>query len=91
VTRAMAKSVFHVRGDFEMYSSKTEDRRPLGYCVPCSERTPHRYERLGVNGRQTSRAICLVCNNDSRDDAARQQGATPAPQSASAGGTPIDG
>jgi hypothetical protein len=80
VTRAMAKSVFHVRGDFEMYSSKTEDRRPLGYCVPCSERTPHRYERLGVNGRQTSRAICLVCNNDSRGDAARQQGGTPAPQ-----------
>jgi hypothetical protein len=75
VTRAMAKSVFHVRGDFEMYSSKTEDRRPLGYCVPCSERTPHRYERLGVNGRQTSRAICLVCNNDSRSDNA-QQGAT---------------
>lgn len=80
MTRAMAKSVFHVRGDFEMYSSKTEDRRPLGYCVPCSERTPHRYERLGVNGRQTSRAICLVCNNDSRGDAARQQGGTPAPQ-----------
>ena len=59
-----------------MYSSKTEDHRPLAYCVPCSERTPHRYERLGVNGRQTSRAICLVCNNDSRSDPAQQSAAT---------------
>jgi len=55
-----------------MFSSKTADRRPLAYCAPCSERTPHRYERLGVNGRQKTRAICLVCNNDSRSDTVQQ-------------------
>jgi hypothetical protein len=53
-----------------MFSSKTIDRQPLAYCVPCSKRTPHRYERLGINGRLTSRAICLVCDNDSRGDTA---------------------
>jgi hypothetical protein len=58
-----------------MFSCKTADNRPLAYCVPCSEKTPHRYERLGVNGRQTTRAICLVCNNDSRSNTA-QQGTT---------------
>lgn len=47
-------------------------KQPLAYCAPCSERTPHRYERLGVNGRLTSRAICLICNNDSRQDTANQ-------------------
>jgi len=60
-----------------MFSDKTAEQRPLAYCVPCSERTPHRYERLGVNGRQTSRAVCLICNNDSRGGSP-QQGATQA-------------
>jgi len=56
-----------------MFSGNTAEQRPLAYCTPCSERTPHRYERLGINGRQTSRAICLVCNNDSRGDGTRQE------------------
>jgi hypothetical protein len=71
-TSAPSQICISLSGGFEMYCSNTEDRQPLVYCVPCSERTPHRYERLGVNGRQTSRAICLVCNNDSRGDTARQ-------------------
>jgi len=62
-----------------MLCSKIVDRRPLAYCVPCSERTPHRYERLGVNGQLTSRAICLVCNNDSRRGTARQSAAESSP------------
>ena len=33
-----------------MFNGNTVNNRPLAYCVPCSERTPHRYERLGVNG-----------------------------------------
>jgi hypothetical protein len=49
-----------------MFGRKAIDRRPLAFCVPCSEKTPHRYERLAVNGRLTSRAVCLVCDNDSR-------------------------
>ena len=53
-----------------MFTSKTVSKQPMAYCAPCSERTPHRYERHAVNGRLTSRAICLVCNNDSRRDAA---------------------
>jgi hypothetical protein len=60
-------------GGFEMFSGRTAEQRPLAYCAPCSERTPHRYERLGINGRQTSRAICLVCNNDSRGDNLHQE------------------
>jgi hypothetical protein len=44
----------------------TAAKRPVEYCVPCAERTPHRYERLAINGQLTSRAICLLCNNDSR-------------------------
>lgn len=50
----------------EMLISKAVSKQPVAYCAPCSDRTPHRYERLGINGRLTSRAICLVCNNDSR-------------------------
>jgi hypothetical protein len=49
-----------------MAGDEAGEKRPLAYCAPCSEKTPHRYERLGINGRLTSRAICLVCNNDSR-------------------------
>lgn len=49
-----------------MFTGETIGKQPLAYCVPCSKRTPHRYERLGVNGRLTSRAICLACSNDSR-------------------------
>lgn len=63
-----------------MLCSKIVDGRPLAYCVPCSERTPHRYERLGVNGRLTSRAICLICNNDSRRGAVQQSGTASSPQ-----------
>ena len=58
-----------------MFTSKAVGKPPLAYCVPCSERTPHRYERLGVNGRLTSRAICLICNNDSRQGSVPQRGA----------------
>lgn len=54
-----------------MAGGETGEKRPLAYCAPCSEKTPHRYERLGINGRLTSRAICLVCNNDSRGGTAR--------------------
>lgn len=60
-----------------MFTSKAASKPPLVYCVPCSERTPHRYERLGVNGRLTSRAICLVCNNDSRQNQASQSASGP--------------
>lgn len=49
-----------------MATGKTGEKQPLAHCAPCSEKTPHRYERIGINGRLTSRAICLVCNNDSR-------------------------
>jgi len=49
-----------------MINVRTVDPQPLAHCVPCSKRTPHRYERLGINGRLTSRAICLLCDNDSR-------------------------
>ena len=52
-----------------MFNGKTVKNHPLAYCAPCSERTPHRYERLGVDGRLTSKAVCLVCNNDSRSEA----------------------
>ena len=56
-----------------MFNGNTVTNRPLAYCVPCSEKTPHRYERLGVDGRLTSRAICLLCNNDSREETAHQR------------------
>jgi len=49
-----------------MVITKTVSKQPVAYCAPCSERTPHRYERLAVNGGLASRAICLVCKNDSR-------------------------
>ena len=66
-----------------MFIGKTEKRPfenlPLAYCVPCSERTPHRYERMGVNGRLRSRAVCLVCNNDSREATAPQTATGPSP------------
>ena len=55
-----------------MPNDERSENRPLSYCEPCSERTPHRYERVGVNGQLKSRAICLICNNDSRNEAARQ-------------------
>jgi len=53
-----------------MFNSKTVSKQPVAYCAPCSERTPHHYERLAVNGCLTSRAICLVCKNDSRSSIA---------------------
>jgi hypothetical protein len=59
-------------GGLGMRSSKADERRPLAYCEPCSERTPHRYERIGVDGQLASRAICLICKNDSRRDAVRE-------------------
>lgn len=62
-----------------MLCSETVVRQPSAYCIPCLERTPHRYERLGVNGRLTSRAICLVCNNDSRQDTPDKTAAGPHP------------
>ena len=58
-----------------MFRRKTVETQPLAFCVPCSERTPHRYERLAVNGRLASRAVCLVCHNDSRQEAV-QEGAS---------------
>ena len=58
---------------------KSIKKPPLAYCVPCSDRTPHRYERLGVEGRLTSRAVCLICNNDSRSRAVPQAAAGSAP------------
>ena len=64
-----------VKQGANMFIGKAVSRQPVAYCAPCSERTPHRYERLGVNGRLTSRAICLICNNDSRRDAAHEAAA----------------
>jgi len=49
-----------------MFRRNTVDRQPLAFCVPCSEKTPHRYERLAVNGLLATRAVCLACDNDSR-------------------------
>jgi hypothetical protein len=49
-----------------MINVSTAASRPLQHCVPCSQRTPHRYERVAIEGKLTSRAICLLCNNDSR-------------------------
>lgn len=49
-----------------MFITNAVSKQPVAYCAPCSERTPHRYERLAVNGSLTSRAICLACSNDSR-------------------------
>lgn len=60
-----------------MLDNKPIARHPLAYCVPCSERTPHRYERLGVAGQLTSRAICLLCDNDSRGNAAQPRPNSP--------------
>ena len=54
-----------------MGNETREERRPLARCDRCLQRTPHRYERIGVNGQLTSRAICLVCNHDSRGERTR--------------------
>ncbi len=40
------------------------EKRPEAYCDFCSTKTPHLYERLAVNGRLTTRAVCLSCNNE---------------------------
>jgi len=58
-----------------MFISKPVNKQPEAYCAPCSERTPHRYERLAVNGCLTSRAICLMCSNDSRSGPALAEAA----------------
>lgn len=55
-----------------MFRRKTVDSQPLAFCVPCSEKTPHRYERLAVNGRLSTRAVCLLCDNDSRKPTTRE-------------------
>jgi hypothetical protein len=55
-----------------MFRRKAVVIQPLAFCVPCSESTPHRYERLAVNGRLASRAVCLVCLNDSRREAVQE-------------------
>jgi hypothetical protein len=53
-----------------MSSEVRDARRPVAHCNFCSEKTPHLYERLAVNGRLTSRAICLACNNERPREAA---------------------
>lgn len=58
-----------------MLITKTVSKQPIAYCAPCSERTPHRYERMAVNGCLTSKAICLVCKNDSRSSMASAEAA----------------
>ena len=40
--------------------------RPLAFCSRCVMRTPHRFERIAVNRRLTSRAVCLACQQDAR-------------------------
>jgi len=67
------------RQGLEMLINKAVTKRPLAYCAPCSERTPHRYERVGINGRLTSRAICLICDNDSRQDPTAQKASNSSP------------
>ena len=62
-----------------MFPSKAVSKHPMAYCAPCSERTPHRYERHAVHGRLTSKAICLICNKDSRLDAAMHKTAAGTP------------
>ncbi|MGE5159721.1 MAG: hypothetical protein ACM3OF_16415 [Gemmatimonas sp.] len=36
-------------------------RFPQGYCVFCTDMTPHVHERLAVDGKQVVRSLCLVC------------------------------
>ena len=55
-----------------MFKRKTTEIQPLAFCVPCSEKTPHRYERLAVNGLLATRAVCLVCDNDSRKQTSQE-------------------
>lgn len=47
-----------------MSSEAREEKRPQAYCSFCSTKTPHLYERLAVNGRLKTRAVCLACNNE---------------------------
>ncbi|WP_456639689.1 hypothetical protein [Bradyrhizobium sp. USDA 10063] len=37
---------------------------PQAYCIFCAEKTPHRHERLAVNGKQEARAVCLTCKKE---------------------------
>ena len=57
-----------VNRELAIGSEMRKERRPLARCDRCLQRTPHRYERVGVNGQLTSRAVCLVCNHDSRSE-----------------------
>jgi hypothetical protein len=47
-----------------------DNKLPEAYCDFCSARTPHLYERLAINRRLTSRAVCLACNNERPKEAA---------------------
>ncbi len=47
-----------------MSKETKSEKRPEAYCDFCSTKTPHLYERLAVNGRLVTRAVCLSCNNE---------------------------
>lgn len=51
-----------------MSSDIRSNNSPEAFCNFCSTKTPHRYERLAVDRRLTSRAICLACSTERPKD-----------------------
>lgn len=41
---------------------------PQAFCARCETKTPHRHERLAVNGAQIARRVCMVCKSEHARD-----------------------